>query len=412
MHAAPSPFYDPTGAPRITTATREQLAAITTRRALETAAVYRQHAAAIAAVTAGVEWGAPPRPAAPDARDFVRVVSWNLQRGIHLDGVIALLRTEPRLAEADVVLLNEVDLGMARSGNRHVAREIGAALGLSYVFGNSYLCLDHGDVRDADTATLDVPNELGLHGNAILSRFPLRRAENVSLTVTRDKFASSSEKRLGHKKALWAEIAAPGGPIRFAACHLDSIATPGQRAAQLADLLAAIPTADGTPLLLGGDLNTTTYDLGSLPRLAWNLAAKLVRGGFPHALHHYMHPWLLYERPVFAVLARHQLAWAPFNDLAAGTVRYEVGSFDSESKIREFLPEVAVRVLRWRLRPWGGVAPLRIDWFAGRGLRALGDDERVEAAGRRSRAPGGVARPTVDGTRLSDHDPIVVDVAR
>jgi hypothetical protein len=79
--------------------------------------------------------------------------------------------------------------------------------------------------------------------------------------------------------------------------------------------------------------------------------------------------------------------------------------------VREHLPGIAVAILRWKLRPWNGVAPLHTDWFAARGLRALGDGERAEADGRVSQAPTVVERPRWQGQPISDHDPVVVDVA-
>ena len=93
-----------------------------------------------------------------------------------------------------------------------------------------------------------------------------------------------------------------------------------------------------------------------------------------------------------------------------GSVRYEVGTFDSESKVREHLPGVVAHLLRYKLAPWGGVAPLKIDWFAARGLRALRAGEVGEANGRQTADPGVVERVRWQGEVISDHDPIRVDV--
>ena len=71
---------------------------------------------------------------AGDVESPIRAVAWNLERGIRLDGIIDALRTDLRLASGAVYLLTEIDYGMARAANRHVAREIAQALGLAYVF--------------------------------------------------------------------------------------------------------------------------------------------------------------------------------------------------------------------------------------------------------------------------------------
>jgi len=377
------------------------IAAIRRRRKLETSEVFRRHEAEIDRVTGAlVHLPAASQPVHPSAGPGLRVASWNIQRGIHLEGIKRYLVTTPELQGADVLMLNEVDLGMSRSGNLDIAAELAGHLGLHMVFGNSYLCLDYGDLRDG---TPQGRNRESMHGNAILSRYPIRRAENVSVAPSRDKF-HSSEKRLGHKKALWAEIDTPAGPLPVAAAHLDSYGSSAQRAAQLRDLLQRIDEHGlGERVLVGGDFNTTTYDAKSIPRLIWNLVLKLWRGGFPHAIHSYVHPYEIYEKVIFDVLREHRFEYEPFNAMGVGTTRYEVGTYESESKVTEMLPGFAVKILRWKLKPWNGVAPLKIDWFAGRGLQPLGEAES-------SLAPTVLARPSWEGTLLSDHDPIVVDL--
>ena len=68
-------------------------------------------------------------PGAQPLGEQVRVAAWNIQRGRRFDELLRALREEPTLAAADVLLLSEVDCGMARSGNRHVARALAARSG-------------------------------------------------------------------------------------------------------------------------------------------------------------------------------------------------------------------------------------------------------------------------------------------
>lgn len=392
-----------------------EVRAIKRRRDFEAAEHLRDARGAIDDITFAMEYRRPSRPAPRPERRFLRAVTWNIERGNRLPAILAFLERTPAILESDVVLLNEVDIGMARSGNRNVAREIAELLGFEHVFGNSYLCLGHGDARDGSSQD---DNERGMHGNAVLSRFPITRAETFSVAVTRDKF-ESSERRLGHKKALWAEIDAPMGQLAVISAHLDPIASPEQRVAQMRDVTRTIRER-GLPerALLGGDLNTTTYDVESLPRLALNLLKKLARGGFPHAIHHYMRPYELYERGVFDELRAAGFAIEPFNAMDKGTLRYEVGSFGSESQVRDHLPGVFVSLLRYKLRPWNGVAPMKLDWFAGRGLKALREGEARDGDGggegvsssRSSLSPTVFERTRWEGVAISDHDPILVDV--
>jgi hypothetical protein len=278
---------------------------------------------------------------------------------------------------------------MGRSGNRNVARELAQALGMSYAFGVSYLVLedDFGENPDGQ------PNTLALAGAAILTRAPLRRVESVDLPELRDKF-SSSEKRLGKKRALVAELAlAGGGALAVGACHLDSTASPAGRARQLAGLLARL--GDG-PALVGGDFNSSTYDLASPWALGRNLLHKLLVTGFRGTIAQYLTPEQIYERPLFALLADRGFAVEGFNDRAHGTLDYDLNDPYAIEKTRRSVGGALTWLLRRLLRPWGGVVPARLDWFAGRGVRPLG------AAVVDAREP--------DGRRVSDHAAIVVDV--
>lgn len=387
----------------------EHFAGIDKRRRLVKSDVYREHADALLEQTYGLQYRPASEPAPAEARDFLRVASWNIQRGIHLDHIKRYLSEHEHLRHADVILLNEVDIGMARSRNRDVSAELAEHLGFHCVFGNSYVCLDYGDPRDG---RLGAPgdNAQSLHGNAILSRFPLLRAESFSLAISKDKF-HSSEKRLGHKKALWAEVETPLGPLPVVAVHLDAYTSAASRGAQMEDVLRTVQGRGlADRVLLGGDLNTNTYDAGSAVQLCVNIWSKVLRGGFPHAIYHYVHPYEIYERPIFAALEAAGLDYHGFNAPEQGTTRYEVGTFESESTVQEQMPALAVKILRYKLRPWGGVAPLKVDWFAGRGLEVLAGEGGTHDGVALPLGPRACERPTMDGVSLSDHDPIVVDV--
>jgi endonuclease/exonuclease/phosphatase family metal-dependent hydrolase len=236
-----------------------------------------------------------------------------------------------------------------------------------------------------------VHNELALAGTAVLSRAPIEAVENVDVPELRDKF-SSSEKRLGKKRALVCRIAG-ARPLTVAACHLDSNASPAGRARQLEAIVAAGERlADGGALLVGGDLNTTTYDLAGPVSLARNLVHKLVVTGFDETIRHYMTPERRYERPVFEVLRAHGLAVDGFNDRGSGTLHFDINDEYALQKTRRLVGGALTRLLVHKLRPWNGRVPARLDWFAGRGVTP-------------------VAASTVDPRPLaSDHAAIVVDL--
>jgi endonuclease/exonuclease/phosphatase family metal-dependent hydrolase len=366
------------------------LRAIRTRRALERSPLWAEIGGEVRRVLAGVERG--DRAAAPGPRGRpLRAVAWNIQRGARLDDLRRSLLAPP-LAGVDLLLLSEVDVGLGRSGNRNVPRELAEALGMSYAFGVSYLALtdDFGD----DAAGLE--NTLALSGAAVLSRYPIGRVENVDLPELRDKF-HSSEKRLGKKRALLAEISLPDGPLAVAACHLDSNASPVQRARQLGAILDSVDRSGVSRALLGGDLNTSTYDISSTLALARDLLHKLLVTGFRATVDQYMTPETRYERPVFDLLRARDFVVDGFNDRSVGTYFYDLTDPYILDRSQKLVGRALTRLLVRLLRPWNGCVPARLDWFAGRNLTP------VVAAVERPRA--------ADERPLSDHSAVVVDVA-
>jgi len=367
----------------------EALRAIRNRRALEGSALYAKIQGELARVLSGVERG-DAKPTLRSGRSL-KAAAWNIQRGANFDGLLRSFTDDPQLSSADALLLVEVDCGMGRSGDRNVARDLADALGMSYAFGVSYLVLEDDLFENPDHR----PNSLALAGMAILSRAPIVRAESVDLPELRDKF-SSSEKRLGRKRALIAEVELEDGPVALAACHLDSTASPKQRALQLTSVIDHADAMNARRVLIGGDFNSSTYDTSSTFALARDLLHKFFVSGFRNTIDNYLTPERRYETPIFETLAERGFVLDGFNDRAKGTFHYDVQDPYSVEKARRAVGRALTWLICRMLRPWNGRVPARLDWFTGRGLRA------------RSAA---VADPRgEDGRPVSDHLPIVVDV--
>jgi endonuclease/exonuclease/phosphatase family metal-dependent hydrolase len=365
----------------------DELRAIRTRRRLLRSELWRRIGGDVDRVLDGIECR-DGEAAAPLGRTF-RAAAWNIQRGAHLDGLVAAFRDHPELSRADVLLLSEVDHGVGRSGNRHVARELADALGMGYAFGVSYVVLED----DFGENPGGVASTLALAGSAILSRAPFVRAVNSDVPAVRDKFGSS-EKRLGRKRAVVASLATIAGPIAVAQAHLDSNADTRQRARQLDAIVDDVDRLGTGPALVGGDLNTTTYQYSSKLRLARDLMHKLVITGFRGTIDNYLTPDRRYDTPIFDLLAARGFATDGFNERGGGTMRYD---FNEPYAIEKVERAVGKRLTRWltrRLRPWNGIVAAHLDWFAGRGL--------TPSAAKVIR----LAKPAP-----SDHDPIVVDLA-
>ena len=369
------------------------------RRKLRRDPVYQRIRPQLERVLRGFEWNLEPtlgtqlttrRPGS------VRVVAWNVERGKKFEGLCSLLRTDPELRDADVVLLTEVDIGMGRTHNRNVPKEIAAALGMGYVFANYHIVLAEGDRGERGHG---IPNTKALHGCALLSRFPVLRFEAVELFERRDKF-HAAEKRMGNKRTLLCELLLPDGPLTIALVHLDPFAGPRNRALHLTHIVERMRRFGGKRLLLGGDLNTNTFDLGTPHGLASSILLKLARISWQRMAEEYMAPQMHGERRVFEALRAGGLAIDGYNDFSKGTIYGDVYDPDLARKLFDYFPKpITLWMLRWlerKLAPWAGRVPMRVDWFAGAGLTP--------------RRPQVIERPTVDGRIVSDHNPILLDL--
>ncbi len=335
------------------------------------------------------------RAAPPAAHSVLRVVHWNIFKGIALEAILAALRDDPELRDPDVLLLNEVDVGMARSGNRHIAAELGAQLGMHWAFAPSYLELTKGPGAEA---LVPGENEVGLHGVAVLTRqMPLALAA-VDLPECFDMYAFE-EKRLGGRRLLLAVL--PGN-LMVGSLHLEVRGRPTCRAHQMKTALEGITALERREeglgrrvarVLLGGDLNTHTFTRGSLACAARGLARILShsRGGLVAQL---MEPWRGGREPLFRELQAAGFAWESLNDRRP-TASEILGRVEE----LERLPSWARALLVAGLGPRR--LPLRLDWFCGRGITAPAKGCAVGTVGElpRERTP-------------SDHLPLVIEIPR
>jgi len=203
--------------------------------------------------------------AAPSARPgkTLRVVAWNMERGRHWEGGARLIRETEALRDPDILLLGEMDHGMARSGNAHTTRKLAEALGMNYAYGVEFLELTGGELGEREL--YPGPNEWGYHGNAILSRYPLKDVRMLRFPGIEKWYAGKGaneservQKRLGGRMALFATVTV-GRDVTVVSTHLESSAKDGpMRKVQTGLMLDALRAyAKSTPVILGGDLNAT-----------------------------------------------------------------------------------------------------------------------------------------------------------
>ena len=191
--------------------------------------------------------------------DTFEVIAWNLERGTNLDAAVDIVRDR----HPDVILASELDVGMARTGNRHTAAELAERLGHTYAFAVEFVELGLGDAAETTQLAAGATNELGFHGNAITSRVPLTdpiliRIEHGGSWFNRE----TDQPRVGGRMALAARVELDGRPLVVCSVHLESESDPSLRAEQLGVVLAAIDAHYGrVASIVGGDLNTFSASL-------------------------------------------------------------------------------------------------------------------------------------------------------
>lgn len=347
--------------------------------------------------------------ARPRLRSFLRVIEWNIERGTQFEGIVETLNNHPVIRHADLLLLNELDEGMVRSGNRNVALELSRALSAHAVYGAEYLEMTKGV-----GAELKLPGEntAALHGNAILTRHPFSSPKIVQLPRCEDNF-ESQEKRLGGRIGILITLDIAGLSLAAATLHLDVVNTPRCRARQMRAMLEAVDSyieaqlgerASNARVIIGGDLNTHSFARGNRLRAMANTA--LILGSRRDRLARRL---LAPERkePAITAFARYGYEIETLNDGSATARSLVSGLNDAKG-----LP----RPMKWwvnrRIGPEGLLLELRLDWLAGRGMRVLKAGEVIDAeTGVTSIDAQAFAGLTHNGEPLSDHDPIVVDIA-
>lgn len=201
-----------------------------------------------------VEVGAAPSSTAPLAFPFT-VAAWNLERCLFAPESAAHLAA----TKAPVVLLSEMDNGMARTGQRHPTAEVAAILGMQYAYGIEFIEMGLGSDTERAFCEDDF-NARGFHGNALLASVPLGRPFMLRLWGERLWFTDAEQPRLGERFAIGAVIETEAGPFVAVSTHLESATTAAYRERQVRELIDALDEAfPGLPVLIGGDLNTGNH---------------------------------------------------------------------------------------------------------------------------------------------------------
>lgn len=291
-------------------------------------------------------------------------VVFNMETGDRLDRIIPYLLKHIELKNADIILANELDYGMKRSSNIHTTRELAKVLNMNYAYGVEFITENAGKNQ----------NELGMHGNAILSKYPLHNVFLIHLPIEYEWFYRQDDCRIGVRVAVVAEIEVDGKRMGLCSVHLENRTTPQGRERQLRFLLEEIENKLGNlPVLIGGDMNTNMVDgdsQGPFEHLRGNEKAQQYCLGIVPA-----------EEPLMNTALNFGYSYEDCN--------------------------IMKKITRRKPMPDGSKVVLNLDWFFQKGLTCC-EPKVVDTVFDHLKLEDGERYRQFDGQELSDHNAITV----
>ncbi len=202
---------------------------------------------------------APAKPPAP--KKNLKVAAFNLAAGHALADLKRIMTTDPDLKDVDVWLLSEADRGCQHGDKSpHVAAELAGALKMHWVYAVEFMEVDFASAAGPVQRVCE-------HGNAILSRYPLKNAHPIRHRAASKWYEPPAQRaqrgnahtRLGGRVALSADVMTAKGAVRVYSLHLENSALANfVRVKQSGEVIADAQNFTG-PVVVGGDLNTDFY---------------------------------------------------------------------------------------------------------------------------------------------------------
>ena len=178
-----------------------------------------------------------------------RILTWNIERGLQFPKILDFLRT----VQADLLLLQEVDLHARRTRNRDIAADLAHALRLNYAWGMEFQELSEGTAAHP-----------AFQGMATLSPWPISRSRIIRFrrqsTFWQPRWyvpkLPAFQRRLGGRIALVAEASVRGRKVVSYNLHLESKGDDTLRVQQLNQVLGDCRTYSDQPVfVVAGDFN-------------------------------------------------------------------------------------------------------------------------------------------------------------
>ncbi len=270
----------------------------------------------------------PLTPLNPLLGPTLRVATWNIEKSLKIPEVIrfwtdkkvfeAMLDTEKiqqekqtlanltrqrdKLIQADILVLQEMEIGIKRSNYLNAAGELAKALKMNYAYAPQYLEVDPvtlgletieleeggEDTEAEDYYHVDPKRYRGVFGSAVLSRYPIKYVEIRPLNYQAYDWYTGEKKkvtflehtrRFGTRTAFKNEMTrelkvggrgyfrvdleipeVPGGVLTIINIHLEIKCQPMGRAIQMREILEEIKKIKN-PVIMLGDFNAASTDI-------------------------------------------------------------------------------------------------------------------------------------------------------
>jgi len=179
----------------------------------------------------------------------LRIVDWNINRGLELQGIIDFLAS----TNADILILQEADLNARRTHRLNVAQEIARKLEMDYVFGCEFQELVQGSKSSP-----------AYNGQVTLSKWPISKSRLIRFSRQSNFWQphwflpriEPFQERLGGRIALVTEINIAGSKLVTYNLHLESRGSDELRLSQIEEVLSDAVWRDSQcPTLIAGDFN-------------------------------------------------------------------------------------------------------------------------------------------------------------
>ena len=213
----------------------------------------------------------------------IKIIEWNIERGYEINGIL----NELEKLDADILLIQEIDIDCERSKRINCLTKIAEKLKMSYAYVSEFCELYDNVRKEKDQGG-------GVHGNAIFSKFIIDKDKTVAIkhkyqpVIWEKEGYSRKEPRKGDRYFLASMIeVAKNTYIDVYSIHLEVFCGITGRIQQFSDVplyannrQKLVNENDKLIQVIGGDLNTMAHGVARFsPKYCGNDWMRLITIG-------------------------------------------------------------------------------------------------------------------------------------